>query len=38
MIYIAKLPQYFLMFASIACIGLISFIVSLFMPKDESAH
>ena len=38
MIYIAKLPQYFLMFVSIACIGFISFIVSLLMPKDESAY
>ncbi|MEK4102242.1 MFS transporter, partial [Staphylococcus sp. FSL K6-0124] len=38
MIYIAKLPQYFLMFVSIACIGFVSFIVSLLMPKDESVY
>ena len=38
MIYIGELSSYFMMFASIACIGLVAFIVSLFMPSDANAY
>ncbi|MFU0767653.1 MFS transporter [Staphylococcus pasteuri] len=38
MIYIGEMSSYFMMFASIACIGFVAFIVSLFMPSDANAY